>query len=178
VLTLCAYHALYNRSLSMHSEIGLRRVFCIAGSFAGCLLSLLSSALERLPPTRVLLAAGFVLASYFVTSVWKETIDARIRDYSEIISKASAMEARLTGLPMSQASFSYLAEMIGLQKFQIELTNKWASTDYRLAPTFNPHVDLAIRSRNRSRNSLAIYLRTSSPYPPNQASLNSSKSGC
>jgi hypothetical protein len=103
------------------------------------LTTMLSSIVKRLPPTRVLMGAGFALASYFVTSVWKENIDGKISAYADIINKASSMEARLAALPMSQASLRYLADDVELQKFQIELMNEKARTDYRLARTYTLH---------------------------------------
>jgi hypothetical protein len=87
---------------------------------------LLSSISKRLPPTRVLIGAGFALASYFVTSVWKAEIDDEIKKYSAVIDSASSIQTQLTFLPMFQASSRFWAQSIELQKTQIAALTKLA----------------------------------------------------
>jgi hypothetical protein len=111
----------------------------------------LSSVASRLPPARILIAAGLGLASYFVTTVWKATIDGEIRKYSDVVERAAVIEAQLNALPMFKASSRFWAKSIETQRLQIVTlsrllkgTNKQPSFPAQLSVS-NPYEISAVR---------------------------------
>ena len=106
--------------------------------------------IRQLPPTRVLIGAGFALASYFVTNIWKAGIDDELKTYASIADRASVIGAQLASLPAFQASSRYWATSIELQRTQVAAFSQLAEAmgkpgDVRLLPsTVDPQDSRAI----------------------------------
>jgi hypothetical protein len=95
----------------------------------------LSSLAKSLPPTRVLVAAGVALVSYFVTSVWKAGIDDDLKKYNAIIERLSFIDAQSSTLPTYEMFSRALSENLALQELQVAILSRLAKVNEPNAAT-------------------------------------------
>ena len=84
---------------------------------------------RHLPPTRSLIGAGVAFVSYFVSTVWKGTVDDQMAEINGKLNRIASVEDRLNELPAFQTYSHYWLELIELQRAQIHIFNQTINKD-------------------------------------------------